>query len=375
MPIELQSAPSTAASRAPKKSAAFGSNPFGAKSIGDRDRMAFTERLALLLETGTPLHGALQALMRQSGSPAMRELITALATDVESGQRFSQALAKHPDVFSTTYINLVAASEGGGFMHQVLEQLLAEEQKREELRKTIISAMTYPAFLTLFSIGVVIFVLVVVFPKFGEMFARIQDQLPATTIALMWLSDMMRYYWWQLLAAAGFLVFAIERTVNSEAGRAVIDRLKLTVPGLRDVFVQLYLTQSLRVMGLSLGHGVPIVEALQATRDVVKNRIYRDLFVSVELAVQQGNTVTSAFEASPFVPDLVKQMIGTAEASSSLAPVLGRVAQHYERELGRKLQTLSKLAEPIMLLIMGVLVGVIVSSLILPIFKLSKAVT
>ncbi len=375
MPIELQTAPASA----PAKSAARGqSRPnslFANNKIDDRDRMVFTERLALLLETGTPLHGALQALRKQAGSPAMRQMIGELAADVETGQRFSQALAKHPEVFSTTYVNLVAASEGGGFMHEVLEQLLAEEQKREELRKTLISALTYPAFLTAFSVGVVIFVLVVVFPKFGEMFARIEDQLPATTIALMWASDMMRFYWWQLLAVVVGLGVAIQRFMSSDAGSAMVDRLKLRVPLLRDIFVQLYLTQSMRVMGLSLGHGVPIVEALRATRDVVKNRIFRDLFINVERAVQDGNTVTSAFEENDFVPDLVKQMIGTAEASSSLAPVMGRVAQHYERELSRKLDTLSKLAEPIMLLVMGVVVGIIVSSLILPIFKLSKAVT
>jgi type II secretory pathway component PulF len=375
MPIELQTAPATGPTKSARKRAGPRTQLFASQKIGDRDRMAFTERLALLLETGTPLHGALQALRQQAGSPAMQAMIGELAADVETGQRFSQALARHPEVFSTTYTNLVAASEGGGFMHEVLEQLLTEEQKREELRNTIVSALTYPAFLTLFSVGVVVFVLVVVFPKFGEMFARIHDQLPATTIALMWLSDMMRQYWWQLLAATGLIGVGIVRGLSSAAGRNFVDGLKLRMPGLRDVFVQLYLTQSLRVMGLSLGHGVPIVEALRSTRDVVKNRIFRDLFVSVELSVQEGNTITSAFEQSDFIPDLVKQMIGTAEASGSLAPVLGRVAEHYERELGRKLATLSKLAEPVMLLIMGVLVGVIVSSLILPIFKLSKAVT
>lgn len=375
MPIELQTAPASGPANSSRKSAGVRAKPFARNTIGDRDRMAFTERLALLLETGTPLHGALQALRQQSGTPAMQTMIGELAADVETGQRFSQALAKHPEVFSTTYVNLVAASEGGGFMHEVLEQLLSEEQKREELRNTIVSALTYPAFLSLFSVGVVVFVLVVVFPKFGEMFARIHDQLPATTIALMWLSDMMRHYWWQILAGIGLIGVLIARAFSSDTGRDFIDGLKLEVPGLREIFIHLYLTQSLCVMGLSLGHGVPIVEALRATRDVVKNRVFRDLFVSVELAVQEGSTITSAFEASDFIPDLVKQMIGTAEASGSLAPVLARVAAHYERELSRKLDTLSKLAEPVMLLIMGVLVGVIVSSLILPIFKLSKAVT
>ena len=337
--------------------------------------MAFTEQLALLLETGMPLHGALEALKQQADNPAMRSLIDDLMAEVTAGQRFSYALSKHPEVFSTTYVNLIAASEGGGFMHEVLERLLSEDQKREQLRGTLLSALSYPGFLTLFSVAVVVFVLVVVFPKFGDMFMRIQDQLPATTIGLMWLSDALRANWWQLLIALTGAAALSWRWLKSDNGAGTVDRLKLRLPVVRDVFVQLYITQSLRVMSLSLAHGVSIVDTLEAARDVVSNRLFRNLLVGVERSVQEGGTISAGFVSSPFIPDLVKQMITTAETSGNLAPVMGRVAEHYERALERKLVTLSKMAEPVMLLVMGVLVGIIVSSLILPIFKLSKAVT
>ena len=376
MPIELQTAPATPSTTAEKRSTPRGRRiGRNAKPPGARDRMAFTEQLALLIETGMPLHAALRALSRQAENPKMVALIDDLIAEVEAGNRFAAALAKHPDLFSTTYVNLVAASEGGGFMPQVLEQLLAEEEKREELRKTLVSAMSYPAFLAGFSILVVVFVLVVVFPKFGDMFARIEDQLPATTIALMWFSDVLRIYWWQVCAALGAAGFLIARWLRSDAGRSTVDRLKLTLPGMSTVYVHLYLSQSFRVLSLSLRHGVSIVDALEATRDVVSNRDFRRLLTDVEVSVQEGGTIAAGFEASEFVPELVKQMVTTAESSGNLAPVLGRVAEHYERELSRKLLALSKMAEPVMLLVMGVVVGVLVSSLILPIFKLSKAVS
>ena len=377
MPIELQTATagSAPAVKKEKQTRARAARPFGSGAPGQRDRMAFTEQLALLLETGMPLHAALQSLRQQAGNPAMRAIIDELIADVESGQRFASALSKHPQLFSTTYVNLVSASEGSGFLPKVLEQLLAEEEKREELRKTIVSALTYPAFLMGFSVLVVIFVLVLVFPKFADMFARIQDQLPATTLGLMWLSDVLRIYWWQVLAAIGGAAFLLQRAVSSDAGRATLDRWALTLPGVRNIFVQLYIAQSFRVLSLSLSHGVSVVDALEATRDVVRNRLFRGLLKNVERSVQEGGTIAAGFADSGFMPELAEQMVTTAEASGNLAPVLGRVAAHYERELSRRLLALSKMAEPIMLLVMGLVVGIIVSSLILPIFKLSKAVT
>jgi len=371
MPLEFETAPPIQ-DAAPVEPRAGGL--LTRRKVGTQDRMSFTEQLALLLETGMPLHAALNALRAQSENPAMRKIIGALAADVESGQRFSQALTRHPELFSTTYVHLVAASEGGGFMHEVLEQLLGEEQRREQLRSTLLSALTYPMFLAGFSVLVVIFVLVVVFPKFGDMFARIADQLPSTTIALMWFSDVLRLYWWQWLVGITALFFLTFRWLRTEAGAATVDRLKMRVPFFRDIFVQLYVTQSLRVMSLSLGNGVSITETLEACREVVSNREFRSLLRTVEKTVHEGGLISTGFTDSKFIPELVKQMITTAESSGNLAPVMGRVAEHYERELNRKLVALGKMAEPVMLLVMGVVVGILVSSLILPIFKLSKAV-
>lgn len=342
--------------------------------VSEADRMAFTEQLALLLETGQSLTESLEALWRHAPSAGMRAVIEALVTDLGAGQSFSQALARHPGVFSSTYVNLVAASESGAFLHPVLAQLRAEDERRVELRRTLRSALAYPAFLSVFSLLIVVFVLVVVFPKFSALFVRIKDQLPMTTLGLMWLSDMLRIYWVHWLAGVSAAGYLFVRWLRGASGTDLVDRLKLRLPWLRDIFAQLYLTQSLRILSLSIGRGVPIIKALEACRDVVRNKYFRRLLMDAELRVTEGGTLSAAFSESAFVPDLAKQMIATGEASANLPLVMDRVSQHYERELTRRITAVGKMAEPVMLLVMGLVVGVIVSSLVLPIFKLSRAV-
>ena len=339
-----------------------------------RDRRFFTEQLALLLSTGIDLHSSLVALRDQAISPAMRGLVAALIEDVGEGRQFSDALGRHPEVFSRTYVNLIGASEDGGYIHEVLEQLLDMEDKREKLSRTLFSALSYPVFLLVFALAVVVFVLVVVFPKFADLFAGIADELPATTHFLMQTSHLLLAQWPWLIGGAAAASQAAALWSQSDHGRLRIDRFKLHAPLVSGIFRRLYLLQSLRVLGLSLGHGVGIIDALHATRDVVSNREFTRVLDTVEHDVKGGEGVAAGFEGIPFIPPVVVQMIRTGEETGNLPRVLGRLADHYERELAGKLDTLSRLAEPVMLLVMGAVVGVIVSSLILPIFKLSRAV-
>ncbi|MGB5579937.1 MAG: type II secretion system F family protein, partial [Woeseia sp.] len=327
------------------------------------------------LETGESLYGALSTIVLQTESPEMRRVVEQIAQDVSEGRSFGQALAQHDAVFLTTYVNLISASEGGGFMYQVLQQLLQMDKKGEELRNTLVSAGTYPLFLIAFSFGVVIFVLMVVFPKFATMFASIHDQLPGTTKALMAASDVLRQQWAYVLAGIGAFVLGARHWLKSASGKARIDYLKLHAPGLRGIFTQIYLVQCLQVLSLSLSNKVSVMESLEACRDVVPNTLFRKLIADVESKVQAGAGVASGFADSSFIPDLAKHMIATGEQTGNLGKVMGRIAEYYEAQLKQRLDTLSKLAEPIMLLVMGVVVGVLVSSLILPIFKLSRAVS
>jgi type II secretory pathway component PulF len=344
-------------------------------ALGNRDRMFFTEQLALLLETGANLYSALQTLKKQSQIPAMTELLDALMTDISEGRPFSQALAKHPKLFSSSYVNLIAASEAGGFMHSVLYELQSMEEKRAELKSTLYSALSYPVFLMLFSVAVVIFVLLMVFPKFGDLFTSIYDQLPVTTKFLMNLSDIMLDNWVYILVSTGALVAGLAHWISSAGGRETIDRLILQLPILKQFFGELYMIQSLRVISLSLGNGVSMMETLNACRDIIDNSTFRRFIGQIEKLVEEGGGIARAFEDAPFVPAVAKAMISTGEESGNLAPVAARIADYYEQQLTRRLKAIARMAEPIMLLVMGAVVGLLVSSLILPIFKLSRAVS
>ena len=345
-----------------------------ARRIGTRERRFFTEQMALLLETGTPLQASLQALKKQVDNPAMMQLIDQLIEDIGQGVQFSVALAKHPQVFSKTYVNLVAASEDGGFMHEVLQQLLTLEEKREALRQTLVSALSYPLFLMVFALAVVIFVLVVVFPKFADLFEQIADQLPPTTVFLMASSQVLQQHWLAICIGCAAAIGALVFWSGTESGRYRLDWARLNLPLVRGIYAQMYLVNALRVLGMSLSNGVGMMDSLHACKYVVDNSLFQRFIGGVEEQVEKGNGVTAGFRDTPFIPPIVEQMIATGEETGSLPRVLQRLALYFEAELSSRLNTLSRLAEPVMLLVMGGVVGLIVSSLILPIFKLTRVV-
>lgn len=342
--------------------------------IGAADRILFTERLALMLETGVPLHGALRSLAEQTVNPRLRAILDALAADIVGGTPFSQALARHPALFPSTYINLVGASESGGFLPQVLDQLVVMDEKQEKLRSTIGSALSYPAFLIVFSIAVVLFILMFVFPKFAVMFTAIYADLPLTTKVLIAVSALLTEHTVAVFGTIGALLAALLLLARRPSSQVAFDRMKLRLPLVRDIFIKIYLTRLMRVMGISLERGVTVLATLAACREVVPNLEFQQFIAQLEIDVTEGKGIAAGFKNSPFIPLSVQQMISTGEETGALGKVMGRIADFYDRELTKQLTQLSKLAEPVMLLIMGVMVGTIVSSLILPIFKLSRSV-
>ena len=360
------------AAGAPKKAGLFAS--FTRSKLSNKDRMFFTEQLSLLLETGNSLVESLRSVEAHTRNPQLRAVIEQMIVEITEGNSFSAALQKQGDLFSTTYINLIKASENGGFTAAVLAELLEMDEKKERLDATLKSALAYPAFLMLFSLAVVVFVLIVVFPKFADMFVNIADELPMSTVFLMWLSDKLINFWPFIIGGIAGLLFFSHRWLNSAGGSRIIDTIKLRVPFVRQIFTELYVVQSMRVMGLSLGNGVSVMDTLASCRDVVRNHHYQQFMHFLETSVQEGKGLSYGFKQTDLVPNIVQQMVVTGEESGSLPKVMDRIASYYERQLDKRLTMLAKAAEPAMLLIMGVVVGLLVSSLILPIFKLSRAV-
>jgi type II secretory pathway component PulF len=369
--------PGAAASASAAPAGRFNMNmalSFGKRTLSVADRMIFTERLALLLETGVSLAEAVKVLRRQTEDPLLAGILTSITNTVSEGKSFSAALARHPEFFSQTYVSLVAAAEDGGFLPEVLDQLRDMDEKNAQMRSNIIGALSYPAFLMFFSVAVIVFVLVFIFPKFSELFKSIRDQLPWPTLALMLASDLIRNYWWVILGAMAAAAFALTQWLRTPGGRLTVDRIKMRAPIVGEIYVQIYLSQTLGVLGMSLANGVPITAALKAVQDVVRNSIFLDFLRTIQRHVNEGRGVAIGFVEAEFVPPMVKQMIATGDQTGNLAKVMTRVSEFYGRELNKRIAVVAKGVEPVMLLIMGVVVGLIVASLILPIFKLSRAV-
>lgn len=365
-----------AANRKPADAGGSASREFkwGGNTVSVKDRMFFTEQLSLLLETGTSLHPALVSIATQMRDSPLAPVIDAVADGVMSGRSLSEMMAEHPKVFSATYVSLVSASEQGGFLHEVLEQLRSMDEQNSELRSSLISAFSYPVFLIVFSIFTLVFILLVVFPRFGDMFASIGDNLPATTRFLMGISELLLNNW--ILVTGGFalVVAGIIAWMRTAQGIDAIARFKLSAPLLGSIWQRVYLIVAFRVLGLSLKHGVNLVVAVRTAREIVNNPEVTRFFNDLAGRLEQGGRLGDGFSEAKWVPDLAKQMVVTAEDSGSLPEVMLRVSEYYRRELDRLLMRVSKMVEPIMLVVMGALVGLLVSSLILPIFKMSQAV-
>lgn len=341
---------------------------------GLRERMMLTERLALMTDTGSPLHSSLLTLAKTAGDPQIKRIITNIADGIDKGGSFAVSLSRHREFFDATYINLVAAGEKAGFLPEVLRQLHETDRKRVELNSAVRGALFYPAFLLLFSLAVVVFVMLVLFPKFAPLFSSIHDRLPVTTKILMRLSDFMINHWVWLLAGLGLLVALVIFLFTRPAVQHWFDGWKLRAPLVREIVVRYYFLQTLRVLSMSLQNGVNVLDALKGCREVISNSVFRAFLDDTSRRVELGEGIGAGFRATDMVPDLVKEMIVTGDETASLAKVMSRIAQHYEEELDNNIKMVAKLAEPVMLLVMGGFVGLLVSSLILPIFQLSRAI-
>jgi type II secretory pathway component PulF len=343
------------------------------RALGVRERIMFTEQLALLLDTGVSLHEALRVLQQQTADARLARILQALYDDLSEGKPFSLALSRHPQMFSKSYVSLVAAAEEGGFLAQVLQQLLEIDEKNSRLQGVVAAALSYPIFLMVFSLAVVVFVLVAIVPKFQDLFESIRDQLPFATIALLAISSFLVKHWVPVLVVLGAATVGFWFWVRTPSGESLVDDLKIRLPLVGDIFMQVYLNQTLNVLGLALLSGVPATAALKASQEVIPNRRFARLLETVREEVNHGRGIAAGFQKAPFIPAMVREMIATAERTGDLGKVMMRISDFYGRELNRRIAIMAKVAEPFMLLVMGVVVGLLVAALILPIFKLSRA--
>ncbi|MBI5740462.1 MAG: type II secretion system F family protein [Nitrospirae bacterium] len=343
------------------------------KKVSVREIVFFTTQLSLMVEIGMPLNVSLSNIARQIKNPEFKQVVTGINTDVEGGRLLSDALSKYPHLFSEIYISMVKAGESTGQLKDMLDRVVEMQEKQEKFINGIKKSLTYPAVLCSVSVAVVIFLLVFVFPRFAVMFEEIKDLLPPTTKLLIWLSGLMTSYWHLGVILTGISGWGLHAYIKSDKGRLAFHRLKLKLPLVANIYILTYLAQTMRILGFLMHSNVPLIDALKITRKTCKNIIFAEFIEKIADNVEQGKGMSFAFTEADFVPESAKQIIRTGEETQNLPKVMLRLSDYYEEEIDNRLQGISTVIEPMLLIMMGLVVGVIVISLILPIFKLSKA--
>lgn len=351
----------------------------GQFEVGNRnasldDILLVTQQLALLIETGNGLAPSVEALASQAGSPALRKVLRDVHSRLEQGSEFSECLKHHPKVFDGLYVSLVRAGEASGALRESLLRISGVLEVRRQLHTSIREAMTYPAVLLVIMTGAVIFLFAYMVPRFGEIFDALGNELPASTRLMLGLGDAVRGYWWVAVPLLALAVFGVKAMGKVGAVRSAWDRIKIRAPLVGAMVSEAYLFQLFSTLGLLLGSRVPHLEAIRITERVVRNIHYKAFFVNLMRHVESGNGVSRAFQEANFLPNPVKLMVATGETSGALDRVMERLADNYRENLGTSIRKFSSLLEPMMLIVMGALVGFIAISFILPILKMSRAI-
>jgi len=341
---------------------------------GAKDVQNFTSQLAVMIRAGISIRAAIEGIADQVENPKFRAMLQQIKKDVESGKQFSDALLRYPKTFSPLYINMVKASELSGGFAKMLDKIATYLSQQIETSSMVKGAMIYPGIIGTMAVGTTVFLLTFVLPRFMTIFKGKEAALPAPTKMLLALSTFMTNYWYVLLAGLVAVVWGTVLVLKTDAGRVAFDRMKLKVPLFKKLFRALYISRSLHTMGQLINAGVPILDTIAITAEISGNALYRRMWRSVYAAVKQGKKITSQLQQNPLLPRSVVQMISAGEESGKLGEVLDEVSEYYSRELKAVIKGVTAMIEPIMIVIMGSVVGFIAMSIILPIFKLSQIV-
>jgi type IV pilus assembly protein PilC len=340
----------------------------------NKDILNFTNQLAVMVRAGISLQDALESIGEQIENRKFKAVIIDLKNLIEAGHSFSQALAEHPEVFSNLYINMVAAAEVSGSLSSMLQKLAEYLDQEAETRSQVRGAMVYPIIIAIMAISVTIFLLCFVLPRFTAIFAGKEHLLPRPTIILMASSAFLRNYWFFIVPAVGASIWGFLYFIGTNVGRLWWDETKLALPLLKTLCRSLYITRSLHTMGVLTRAGVPILDTISITAQISGNALYKDMWRGVYEDVRQGKKIASSLSRYNLMPSNVVQMIRSGEDSGTMSDVLRDVSDYYARELKTVIKTVTSMIEPIMIVVMGVLVGFIAMSIILPIFKMSSVV-
>ncbi|WP_372718471.1 type II secretion system F family protein [Novipirellula sp.] len=358
---------------AKSKSPSLGSLFNRRQKVNGQTMAVFYSQLASLLRSGVPMIRSLNVLGSQTSNAVLKEVLHDVRERVEEGETLGQTMARYPGVFSDMGTNMVRAGAEGGFLEDALDRVGTFTELQEDLKGRTVSAMAYPVFL--FSVGSVVIVALLVFfvPKFDMLFDRLRrkGEMPWATEALLSFSQFLQQWGWLFLLAMVVVLILLKIKLDSESGQEWADRIKLKIPVLGDILMNLAVARFCRVLGTLLGNGVPILRSLEISRSATGNRLLSKSIANATENIRSGESLASPLRASGYMPVSVTEMISVGEESNSLDRVLPEIADSLEKRTFRRLDLFVRLLEPLMLLIMAVLVLAVVMALLVPVLKSS----
>ena len=330
----------------------------------------FTRQLSTLQDAGLPLLRSLRILEGQSKPGALKNTLMDVIEDVESGNTLSEAMSKQPKAFDNLYCNMVKAGEAGGALEVILQRLAEFKEKAQSLKRKITGAMIYPCAVITVAVGIVSFIMMFIIPKFKKIFDDFGTELPTMTNMLIGFSDWMVQYWYMLfIGPIGFWLF-IKIVRKNKTGAFVVDWLSLRIPLVGKILHLGIIARVTRTLGTLIASGVPILEGILISRDTAGNHVFERAFDNIYTAIREGETIAVPLRESRIVDDMVVNMVDVGEETGALDDMLYKVADVYDEEVEVKVESLISLLEPIMVVVLGLIVGFIVIALFLPLIKL-----
>ncbi len=343
--------------------------------VSAKQLTTFTRQFSTLQDAGLPVLRSLKILEHQMKPGILKNALMDVVEDIEGGSTLSEAFGKHPKCFDRLYVNMVKAGEAGGALEVILQRLADFKEKSQTLKRKIIGAMVYPAVVIMVAVGILTFIMVAIIPKFKKIFDDFQMKLPWATETLiqtsMWFAD----YWWVLpLFPMGFFLL-IKLIRLSKSGAYAVDRCKLWIPLVGKILEKSIVARTMRTLGTLVASGVPILEALSIVRETSNNVVFERCFTRVMESIREGDTIAEPLKQSRLVDDMVVNMIEVGEETGDLDTMLFKVADFYDEEVDTLVKGLISALEPLMIVVLGLIIGAIVISLFLPLIKLLEGLS
>jgi type IV pilus assembly protein PilC len=342
--------------------------------VKTRDVVVFTRQFATMINAGLPLVQALDILAQQTENKTLAGVTRQVVYDVESGQTLADALRKHPKAFSDLYVNMVAAGEAGGILDTILQRLAQFLEKNDAIIRKVKGAMVYPAVIMSVAVIAIAVLLIFVIPTFQNMFASVNLDLPLPTRIVIGMSNVLKSYWWAIIGVIGISVFALTRYYKTAAGHLQIDALMLRFPVLGDLLRKSAVSRFTRTLGTLISSGVSILDGLEITARTAGNMVIHNAVMESRQSIAGGDTISAPLQRSKVFPPMVISMIAVGEQTGGLDEMLSKIADFYDEEVDAAVGTLLSLMEPIMIVVLGVIVGGMVVAMYLPIFDMVNAV-